>query len=142
MSAPAVMRVEVQPVADASAWNARVRQCAGGSIFQTTHWADYMQAYVGARPHYLVCRVDNEMVGRLLILESLRGRESLPRELHARVEQFITPLLRVFGWREGPLVDDASSRPKVLSACLRTVEELAEARGITGIEETYLPRSE
>ena len=124
---------------DADAWNARVRQFAGGSIFQTTYWASYFSAYLGARPHYLILREANEIVGQLLMLEMLRGHESFLGNVTSLVGSLGAPLLRVLTWREGPLLAESSHQAEILLASLQGIERLAIDRVITGIDEASLP---
>ena len=137
-----MITVEVGRKVDAEAWNARVRELPGGSIFQTTYWASYFAAYLGAKPHYLVFRKGGEVIGQLLILEMLRGHESFLRGVKASLGRLIAPLLRVFAWREGPLISEPGQRDEVLLACLQTVEDLALERGVTGLEDVFLPVAE
>jgi CelD/BcsL family acetyltransferase involved in cellulose biosynthesis len=133
------MKVEIVPQVDAAAWNERARTMPGASLFQTSHWAEYMRAYLGARPHYLVGRENGEVVMQLLLLESLRGRESISSPLVRRLTSVAEPLLRVFGWREGPLVQTPSRSPAALAACLPVLEEAARVFGATALEDAYHP---
>ena len=134
------LKVEIVSRVDA-AWNERARTMPGASIFQTSHWADYMQAYLGARPHYIVGRENGEVAMQLLLLGSLRGRESMSGRFIGPL-RVVEPFLRVLEWREGPLVRSSARRDPALTACLQVVQEAAAGLGATGVEGAYLPIGE
>lgn len=136
------MKVEIVSRVDAAAWNERARTMPGASIFQTSHWAEYMQAYLGARPRYIVGRENGEVAMQLLLLGSLRGRESMSGRFIGRLRGVVEPFLRVLEWREGPLVRSSARRDLALAACLQVVREAATGLGATGLEGAYLPIGE
>lgn len=134
-----MLKVDIVPRVDEIAWNEHVRTSLGGSLFQTSHWAEYMRDYLGARPMYLLARQDGHLVAQLLLFESQRGRESVPPRVGAVVGRMAVSLLRIFTWRSGPLIFAERGRDALLAACLDAVERMAMRCGATGIEEAYLP---
>ena len=50
------LTVEVLERVAAPWWNGLVRSSDQGTVYQTTHWADYAQRYYQARPYDLVVR--------------------------------------------------------------------------------------
>lgn len=97
----------VEQEVDTDAWNARDRVLPDGSIFQTTYWASYFMAYLGAQPHYLFLRDGKDIIGRLLILEMLRGHEAFLGRARVSLGRLCRPLLKIFTWRERPLLADS-----------------------------------
>jgi lipid II:glycine glycyltransferase (peptidoglycan interpeptide bridge formation enzyme) len=132
------MIVTAEQAADA-AWNARVLASPAGSIFQTAEWASYWAAYLRAKPYFLSVRDEGKVVGQLLVLEMLRGNETLAGGGWTRLSRLAERFLRIFTWREGPIVVDDARRPDALDACLHKVHELAGDRGVAAIDEASLP---
>ncbi|MBI3629471.1 MAG: GNAT family N-acetyltransferase [Candidatus Rokubacteria bacterium] len=108
-------------------------------MFQTTYWGNYLASYLGSRPHYLVIRDGGEVVGQLMLLEMLRGQEVLEAAVGGRVKRLLAPMLKVFNWREGPVVRQGLASGAVVGGCLETVQALARQRNVTGIEEVSPP---
>lgn len=133
------LRVEVSSTVDPVWWNGLLQRVPSGTIYQTTHWAAYWASYVGATPQFLVVREGDTVVAQLLVLEMLKGHESLRGSMAAPLAPLLGPLLRVLTWREGPVIHDESRREEALRVCLREVQRLAQARGATGVEDAYLP---
>lgn len=136
-----LLQTEIHARVDAQEWNARLLAFAGGTIYQTTFWADYWSAYLGAVPHYCLVKDGGVVVAQLLLLEMLRGHESLMGRLKTALLPVMRPLLNGLVWWQGPVlgVPEAGRTADVLAACLRAVQDLASERGVTGIEYGSLP---
>ncbi|MBI3825260.1 MAG: GNAT family N-acetyltransferase [Candidatus Rokubacteria bacterium] len=120
-------------------WDARLCASTGGSIFQTEGWGRFWQAYLGARPRWLVVRDGRTVVGQLLFHEMLRGHESLLASGGSRLARLAGPLLKVFRWWQGPVIHDPDRRAEIMEAILSRLEALAARRRLCGIEEASLP---
>ena len=133
------LKIEVTSTVNPVWWNDLLQRVPAGTIFQTTHWAAYWASYLGAAPQFLVVREGDRVVAQLLVLEMLKGHESLRGSIAAPLVPLLRPLLKVLTWREGPVIYDESRREEALRMCLREVQRLAKARGVTRLEEAYLP---
>lgn len=133
------LKIEVTSTVNPVWWNGLLRRVPAGTIFQTTHWAAYWTSYLGAAPQFLVVREGDRVVAQLLVLEMLKGHESLRGSMAAPLVPLLRPLLKVLTWREGPVIHDESRREEALRMCLREVQRLAKARRVTRLEEAYLP---
>src|SRR2546425_1038205 len=101
----------------------RCLEAAGGSVFQTTFWAEYSSAYSGGVPQYLVVRDRVGVVARLLVLEMPRAGESVIGGRRATIRRLGARLLNTLSWREGPVITRPEYRPAAVAACLDAVRE-------------------
>ena len=134
------LAVDVLEQVDAPWWNGLVRSSDQGTVYQTTHWADYVRRYYRARPSYLVAR-ENGVVRGLLLLFNM-GKfpdrdERRPWQDH--LKRPLNAVARVFRWYSGPVVFDESRRRAVLARLLEEVDALAERDGIWALDSGSLP---
>jgi hypothetical protein len=134
-----MLTVRVTQEVNAPAWNSRVDADPHGAVFQTVPWAGYQAAYLGDTPHFLTVSDGAEVIGELLVLETLRGQESVLAGGRRWLRRVVTPLLKTLQWRQGPVVTQPERRAEVLRMCLDATEMLAGQRGVTGIEEASIP---
>ncbi len=132
--------VDVFDRVDASWWNELVRSSDQGTVYQTTHWADYVQHYYQARPAYLVARQGGAVRGLLLMFNMGRfpdrdGR--YPWQEH--LKRPFNVLARVFRWYSGPVALDEHRRLAVLTRLLQTVDALAVHDRIWALDAGSLP---
>ena len=134
------LAVDVLERVDADWWNGLVRSSDQGTVYQTTHWADYVQRYYKARPSYLMVREEGVVRGLLLMFNMGRfpdrdGRRPWQDHLKRPFNAFA----RVFRWYSGPVVLDESRRLAVLTRVLQTVDTLAARDRVWALDAGSLP---
>ena len=138
-----MMRLEFTRATPAEAWDQRVRSCAGGTLFQTTHWARFCSRYFGVEPLYLLARDASDQVqGQLLFFNEPVGYRSVAVE--RPLARLTAPLMRrlvpSYRWQHGPLIfAENEGRSAVCEDMLRQVHAFAAARGGTSIEPSTPP---
>ena len=134
-----MITIRIEHQVDAPAWNERLNRFPGGSIFQTTYWADYYSAYLGTTPWYVTICDGSEVVGQLLALELLRGQESVFAGGRGGWARAMSPLLKALAWWQGPVLRWPGKDLEALEPCFEAIEDLARERNLTGIEDGFLP---
>jgi len=136
----APLTVEALERVDAHWWNGLVRSSDQGTVYQTTHWADYVQRYYKGRPYYLIARTEGVVRGLLLMFDMGRFPDRdrrYPWQDH--LKRPFNALVRVFRWYSGPVVLDEAHRLAVLTRLLQAVDALAARDGIWALESGSLP---
>ncbi|MFC1932405.1 lipid II:glycine glycyltransferase FemX [Chloroflexota bacterium] len=62
------MKVEILKQVDKTWWNSLVASVPEGTIFQTSHWADFLAEYARHEPLYLVVKAESGEIKALLLL--------------------------------------------------------------------------
>lgn len=118
-------------------WDDWVAAHPHGSVFQSTRWADYWSAYMGATPWYLVGNHEGADWRLLVLHGSPRGEAVADRRLGPL--RLIRLLPRTLTWREGPLVTPADRIDRVLPAIFEAIARFSRDRGAAGISGSWLP---
>ena len=116
----------------------------GGTLFQTTHWAAFLNRYLKIPTFFAVARSDSgEIVGSLLFWNEPAGYRQFLFE--RPVVSLLTPVLQhvlpTMQWLYGPLAQsgDQRQRVEISRALLNKVDEFARASGGVGIAGSPAP---
>ena len=138
------MRVRVERTVDTEEWNRLIVSCPGGSLFQSTYWARFMEEYLGV-PGYFMSAFDGtgQTVGCLLFFNEPPGYRRLffERPLSDISLPFLRWALPTLTWLHGPLVksSDPRDRRTVCERMLAEVNEFGSNLGAVGVAPSPAP---
>lgn len=129
------------PRPDPDWWNGLVRRAPGGTLFQTTYWADYVADYLGWQPVYLLAQDrDGQEAGLLLFFrKSLAHGWTFETPWYPLVRPFLSRVRPVCTWLYGPLNVGALRGGLVTRAILDEVAVHARRHGVRAVVDARLP---
>ncbi len=131
-----MIKLEVSENIDRKWWNELVKSVGEGTVFQTTYWADYIEASGKGKPYYLIFRNNDCDVVSILLLNienTLNKFKSIPGYISNKFEfGYLT-------WQKGPLIIKEGLSSVILEEIVSRIEGICIERNLVGIKNITLP---
>ncbi len=126
---------------DADWWDELVRRAPGGTLFQTTHWADYVADYLGWEPTYLLAQDSGGQPAGMLLMfrKSLAHSLVFETPVYSAARPFLRFVRPVYSWLYGPLNVGMLRPEMVTQSILEEVAAIARGSRAVGLVDVRLP---
>ncbi len=126
-------RIEISKIAPED-WDKLVKNAAGGTVYQTTYWADFVKSYYKSTPYFLTVYEDDSVLALLLFFKQTKCQDFLTKNILARLTTQLSKMCSThIEFIAGPvMLSERAIASELLETALLKFAQRHKIRSLTG----------